>query len=172
MEKKRVTSCPYEFSRRNTSCVYLQFTFFFREHGPSCLVALSQCHQPGQEQLVLGISLLSEPYLPTVFYLQFNDLCMLRQTQPVLIEPCRLPKGIWHQSGRLPLVPQAWGLGIFWYLGLGTASHCIHFRPPTECGLGPWHGGREELRIIRQIQDSCRQIQGASLLTMVGDSTT
>lgn len=132
---------------------------FFREHGLCCLVALSHCHQPGQEQLVLGISLLSEPYLPTVFYLQFNDLCMLRQTQPVFIEPCSslVPKGMWHQSRKLPLVPQAWGLGILWDSGSGTASHCIHFRPPTVCGLGPGFGGREELRIriIRQILDSC-----------------
>lgn len=164
-----MTSYLYEFSKRNISCVYLQFTFF-REHGLCCLVSLSQCHQPGQEQWVLGISLLSEPYLPTAFHLQFSDLSILRQTQLVFIEPCRLSKGMWHQSGRLPATGTS-SLGTRNILVLGiasrTASYNTHFRPPTGYGLGPRHGGRSCGLTGGSRPAAC---EGASL-TMVGDST-
>lgn len=151
MKKKGVTSCPYEYSKRiHVNCVYQQFTFF-REHGPNCLVALSQCHQPGQEQWVLGISLLSEPYLPKVFHLQFSDLCM---HSLCLLSHVGSPRGCGPSLGP----------DCHWYLKSGTRnvlalgirirdSFLQHSFPATH-RVWLWFICRE-LWIIRQILASC-----------------
>lgn len=70
-------------------------------------------------------------------------------------EPSRLPKGMWHQFGRLTLVPQSWGLGMFDIededQGQLPAAH-ISGHPQ---GPGLSLGVGEGLRIIRQILAGC-----------------
>lgn len=65
----------------------------------------------GRSNGFLELACYQEPYLPTVFHLQFSDLGTLRQTQPVFIEPCRLSKGM--------DVAPVWETACYWYLKLG-----------------------------------------------------
>lgn len=71
-------------------------------------------------------------------------------------EPSRLPKGMWHQFGRLPLVPEPWGTRNVLVLRMGDQGQLpaaqVSGHPQ---GRGLALGVGEGLRIIRQILACC-----------------
>lgn len=70
----------------------------------------------------------------------------LGETRLVFTEPSRLPKRMWHQFGRLPLVPQPWGTRnvLFWYWGWGTRNSFLRHKFPAthRVEAWPWAWGR------------------------------